>query len=157
MGRLTVYVDFYKNINIVACMQYHYLPEHSYPHFIEIDKVFDLYSSSGRVFREKNFSHEEDYVNDILKRPLYEWLLETVGPSDDMIWDTDRLYFNKEDCPEIPRSREEWLSKRIFLFGNPNKWLLCSANSSIVLSTTPITGLAFKQKDSAMLFKLTWG
>lgn len=138
-------------------VNYHHLEGYPYPHFIEIDHMVDLFSASSRVYRFANFKFEADYISDLIRQPVYEWLLEEIGPSDDMIWDIDRIYYKEEDCPKIAYSRHEWFAERKFIFSNPNKWLLCNANSSIVKLYKDVSGIAFKKEDSAMLFKLTWG
>lgn len=105
----------------------------------------------------RNFTFTNEYVGGLVHRPVYEWLLEQIGPSDDMLWDIDRIYFEEEDCPKISYSKNEWYAERIFLFSNPNKWLICNVNSTNMKLSKEVSGIAFKQKDSAMLFKLTWG
>lgn len=137
-------------------MLYHVSTIKSYPHLIEVDDNI-ISPSHISVYKLENFKFVKSYQVDIVIPEIYEWLLKEIGPSDDMIWDSDRIYFNKADTPSITLNRITWLKERTFVFSNQNKWLLHSGQSCYYNSNKRITGIAFSNKDDAMLFKLTWG
>lgn len=125
-------------------------------HFIDLSSRYDKFVSNFSCFKMKNLVFEKEYNEESLIRPIYDWFLEYVGPSADMIWDIDRLFFDDEP-PSIPTSYLEWSKSIKFVFDSPSKWLLCDFINAISHKNKLFRGVAFNTEESAMLFKLTWG
>ena len=142
-------------------MDYYYFKEEipqlqGMKHFIDLSNRYDEFISNYSCFKRKNFVFEKEYNTASIIRPIYDWILEYIGPSTDMIWDIDRLFFD-DNPPNMPSTSFEWDKSTKFVFDNPSKWLLCDFISAISHRNKLFTGVAFTTEESAMLFKLTWG
>lgn len=124
-------------------------------HFIDLSNRYDEFISNFSCYKLTNFVFEKDYSVESLIRPIYEWMLEYIGPSADMVWDIERLIFDSSP-PVVPSNSLEWNKTIQFVFDCPTKWLLCES-VYVKSSQKVLRGIAFNTEESAMLFKLTWG
>ena len=116
------------------------------------DHEYDRMTLDGDIFYMRNGKEwtptlARPRINTMLIPDVYFWLTENIGPEYSVFWEVDRPFFGHEFIPEIDLPRDEWCKRYSFNRTETRLWCWTVNGSSI----------GFKNKDQAMLFKLTWG